>query len=452
MQLRTDGNTMIDHTHSPEAVSWVASAADPGTDFPIQNLPFGVFARRGSSEAPRVGVAIGDLVLDVGACATGGLLDGAAADPARDCLEPSLNALMARGRPSWTALRRALFGLLDADAPGAEETQDLVAPFLVPQAEADLFMPAAVGDYTDFYASVHHATNVGRMMRPDNPLLPNYKHVPIGYHGRASSLVISGTPVRRPWGQTKPDGAEAPQFLPSRRLDYELEVGVFIGQGNTLGEPVPIDAVEDHLFGLCLVNDWSARDIQAWEYQPLGPFLAKNFATTLSPWVVTLDALEPFRVAPSARPAGDPAPLPYLVGEADIQRGAIDMALDVFISSAAMRERGLPPFRLSASNLRDLYWTLGQMATHHASGGCNLRPGDLMASGTVSGPSNDARGCLLELTRRGAEPITLPGGEARRFLEDGDEVIFRASCRRAGAVPIGFGECRGVVLPAHEPR
>jgi fumarylacetoacetase len=296
---------------------------------------------------------------------------------------------------------------------------------------------------------VHHATNVGRMMRPDNPLLPNYKHVPIGYHGRASSLVVSGTPVRRPWGQTKPDGADAPLFVPSRRLDYELEVGVFIGPGNALGSPVPIDAIDDHLFGLCLVNDWSARDMQAWEYQPLGPFLAKNFATTLSPWVVTMDALEPFRVPPAARPDGDPAPLPYLTGDADVLRGAFNVSLDVFVSSAKMREQGLPPHRLSTSNLQDLYWTLGQMVTHHASNGCNLRPGDLLASGTVSGPSPDARGCLLELTWRGAEPITLPTGEARRFLEDGDEVMFRGSCKRAGAATIGFGECRGIVLPAN---
>ena len=455
MRPGTDGNggvTMLDHTHNPDAMSWVASAADSGTDFPIQNLPFGVFARRGSTDAPRVGVAIGELILDVGACAGAGLFAGAAAAPARDCAGPSLNALMARGRADWTALRRALFELLDADAPGASEAQDLVAPFLVPQAEADMFVPAAVGDYTDFYASLHHATNVGRMMRPDNPLLPNYKHVPIGYHGRASSLVISGTPVRRPWGQTKPDGADAPMFGPSLRLDYELEVGVFVGPGNRLGEPIPIDAIDDHLFGLCLVNDWSARDIQAWEYQPLGPFLAKNFATTVSPWVVTMDALEPFRSEPVARPEGDPAPLPYLLGDTDARRGAIDLALDVFVTSARMRESGLPPFRLSASNLRDLYWTLGQLATHHASSGCNLRPGDLLASGTVSGPSKDARGCLLELTWRGAEPVTLPTGEVRRFLEDGDEVIFRGSCRRPGAAAIGFGECRGAVLPAHEPR
>ncbi len=439
---------MIDHTHNPDAVSWVASASEAGTDFPIQNLPFGVFARRGSGDRPRVGVAIGDLILDIAACEAAGLITGAAAAAARDCGAESLNALMARGRADWIALRHAVFALLDADAPGADEAQDRVAPFLVPQTDAEMDLPAAVGDYTDFYASVHHATNVGRMMRPDNPLLPNYKHVPIGYHGRASSLVISGTPVRRPWGQTKPDGADAPVFGPSRRLDYELEVGVFIGPGNDLGVPIPIDAIDDHLFGLCLVNDWSARDVQAWEYQPLGPFLAKNFGTTLSPWVVTMEALEPFRVAPAARPDGDPAPLPYLVGAEDRARGAFDVSLEVLISTARMREQALPPQRLSASNLQDLYWTMGQMAAHHASNGCNLRPGDLLASGTVSGASKDARGCLLELTWRGAEPFTLPSGEERRFLEDGDEVILRGTCRRPGAAPIGFGECQGVVLPA----
>ncbi len=440
---------MIDHTHNPDALSWVATASEAGTDFPIQNLPFGVFARRGGGEPPRVGVAIGDLILDVAACEAAGLITGAAASAARDCAAPSLNALMARGRADWIGLRHAVFALLDADAPDADVIQDRVAPFLIPQREAEMHLPAAVGDYTDFYASVHHAMNVGRMMRPDNPLLPNYKHVPIGYHGRASSFVVSGTPVRRPWGQTKPDGADAPVFGPSRRLDYELEVGVFIGPGNDLGDPVPIDAIDDHLFGLCLVNDWSARDVQAWEYQPLGPFLAKNFATTLSPWVVTMDALEPFRVAPTMRPDGDPAPLPYLVGAADRARGAFNVSLEVLINTARMRAGGLPPQRLSASNLQDLYWTLGQLAAHHASNGCNLRPGDLLASGTVSGPSTDARGCLLEITWRGAEPITLSSGEERRFLEDGDEVVLRGACRRPGAAAIGFGECRGIVLPAH---
>ena len=441
---------MTDHTHSPDALSWVASSAFEATDFPIQNLPFGVFRRRGSDEAPRVGVAIGDLVLDVGACARAGLITGSAEAAAHECAAPTLNGLMARGRPSWTALRHALFSLLDADHPDADRLQDLVAPRLMPQADAEMFLPAAVGDYTDFYASVFHATNVGRMMRPDNPLLPNYKYVPIGYHGRASSLVVSGTSVRRPAGQTKPDGADTPAFGPSRRLDYELEVGVFVGPGNTLGTSIPHDEIDEHLFGLCLVNDWSARDMQAWEYQPLGPFLAKNFATSLSPWVVTMDALEPYRVAPFARPDGDPEPLAYLDGAAYRERGGIDLSLEVFLQSARMREQSLPPQRLSTSNLRDLYWTVGQMATHHASNGCNLRPGDLFATGTVSGPAPDAHGCMLELTWRGAEPITLPTGEQRRFLEDGDDVIFRGTCARDGAARIGFGECRGVVLPAHE--
>jgi fumarylacetoacetase len=439
---------MIDHTHDPDAMSWVASAAGPDTDFPIQNLPFGVFARRESDERPRVGVAIGDLILDVAGCAAEGLLTGAALDAAHDCAAPSLNALMARGRADWRALRHAVFGLLDADAPDAERLQDRVAPLLVPQADATMHLPAAVGDYTDFYASIHHATNVGQQMRPDNPLLPNYKHVPIGYHGRASSLVVSGTPVRRPSGQSKPEDAPAPVFRPSQRLDYELEVGVFVGSGNDLGTPMPIDTIEDHLFGVCLVNDWSARDIQAWEYQPLGPFLAKNFATTLSPWVVTFDALEPFRVPPAVRPEGDPVPLPYLVGAADRARGAVDLTLNVFLCSSKMRDAGLAPHRLSTSNLRDLYWTLAQLAAHHASNGCNLRPGDLLASGTVSGAAKDARGCLLELTWRGRDPLTLPSSEERRFLEDGDEVIFRGACRRPGAASIGFGECRGLVLPA----
>ena len=439
---------MIDHTHHPDALSWVASAAPGFTDFPIQNLPFGVFRRRGSHEAWRVGLAIGELVLDLPACAAAEPFFGLAAEGAGDGALPSLNALMARGRAHWTALRHAVFARLDADDAEAKRWQDLVAPCLLPQADVEMTVPAQVGDYTDFYASVFHATNVGRMMRPDNPLLPNYKHIPIGYHGRASSLVVSGTPVRRPLGQTKPADADAPSFGPSRNLDYELEMGVFIGPGNTLGCPIDHASIDDHLFGLCLVNDWSARDMQGWEYQPLGPFLAKNFATSLSPWVVTLDALEPFRVPPFERPAGDPEPLPYLDGSAYRERGGFDVTLEVWIQGERMRRAGTPPVRLSRSRLRDMYWTFGQMATHHASNGCNLRPGDLLGSGTVSGPEKDARGCLLELTWRGSEPITLPGGEQRRFLEDGDEVILTGACEREGAVRIGFGQCRDIVLPA----
>jgi fumarylacetoacetase len=314
--------------------------------------------------------------------------------------------------------------------------------------QAELLVPARIGDYTDFYASVHHATNVGSMFRPDNPLFPNYKWVPIGYHGRASSIVPSGTPIRRPHGQIKDPAGDQPTYAASGSLDYESEMGCFVGPGNRLGETVPLSRAEDHLFGLCLLNDWSARDIQTWEYQPLGPFLAKSFATSVSPWVVTLEALQPFRAPAFHRPPGDPAPLPYLASDANLSGGGIDVVVDVAISSVRMREAGMEPVRLSRSRLADLYWTLGQMLTHHTSNGCNLRPGDLFASGTISGPTRESRGCLLELTWRGAEPLRLPNAETRKFLEDGDEVILRAFCERQGSVRIGFGECRGVVLPA----
>jgi fumarylacetoacetase len=312
----------------------------------------------------------------------------------------------------------------------------------------ELFVPAEIGDYTDFYASIHHASNVGALFRPENPLLPNYKWVPVGYHGRASSIVVSGTPVKRPCGQTRPDPAGPPQFGPTRRLDYELEVGSFVGPGNALGTPIPIGEAETHIFGVCLVNDWSARDMQAWEYQPLGPFLGKNFCTTVSPWVVTLEALAPFRVPAFARGEGDPAPLPYLLSAKDQSNGGVDLTLEVWLRSERMRREGGEPARISSGNLREMYWTMAQMLAHHASNGCNLRSGDLLASGTVSGTTKESRGCLLELTRNGTEPIELPGGETRRFLEDGDEVILRASCQRPSAVRIGFGECRGMVQAA----
>ncbi len=436
---------MLNDTHDPSARSWVDSANADGTDFPIQNLPFGVFRAAGSSAVTRVGVAIGDRVLDLGGCAGDGLFAGSAAEAAAACTVGGLNELMGLGPVYWSALRRAVFDLLDARR--ASTASRRAEPHLLPLDGVDLLVPARVGDYTDFYASIFHATNVGRMMRPDNPLLPNYKHVPIGYHGRASSIVASGTAIRRPHGQTKPEGADAPVFGPTRRLDYELEVGAFVGPGNALGRSVALDRIEAHLFGLCLVNDWSARDIQAWEYQPLGPFLAKSFATTVSPWVVTMEALAPFRVPPFARPGGDPAPLPYLDAPWHREAGGIDVRLEVSLRSAVMRGAGHEPTTLSRSSLRDMYWTFAQMAAHHTSNGCNLRPGDLLASGTVSGPDTDARGCLLELTWRGSEPITLPTGEPRTFLEDGDEVVFRGWCERDGAMRIGFGECRGVVVP-----
>jgi fumarylacetoacetase len=417
------------------ALSWVESANDPGTDFPIQNLPFGVFV---SPPTCSIGVAIGDRILDLSRCAETGLLSGLSQESIHACLAPVLNPLMSLGRDHWSPLRGRIIELLRTGSPH----QSSVEPLLVPIYEATMALPANIGDYSDFYASIHHATNVGRLFRPDNPLLPNYKYVPIGYHGRASSIIISGTPVHRPNGQTKDAAAPAPGFGPSRMLDYELEVGFFVGPGNALAHPIPIRAAEDHIFGLCLLNDWSARDIQSWEYQPLGPFLAKSFATSISPWIVTMEALAPFRAPAYERPEGDPEPLPYLNSENDRKQGGIDLMLEVYIKSRQLDA----PMRLSRGNLRDLYWTPAQLLTHHASNGCNLRPGDLLASGTVSGPRPEARGCLLELTRRGADPIRLPTGEMRKFLEDGDEVIFHGYCQREGYPRIGFGECRGTIV------
>jgi fumarylacetoacetase len=440
-------NPILDETHDPARRSWVAAANDH-PDFPIQNLPVGTFRRRDGAAAPRGGIAIGDAILDLAACVGAGLFTGDAERAARAGSGPALNPLMALGGRYWSALRRAASQLLAADARGAPLDPGAGPAQLVPMAEAELLVPAAIGDYTDFYASVYHAANVGSLFRPDNPLLPNYKWVPIGYHGRASSIVPSGASVRRPLGQTREDPAAPPAFGPTRRLDYELEVGFFIGPGNELGRPIPIADAASQLFGVCLVNDWSARDIQSWEYQPLGPFLAKNFATTISPWIVTLDALAPFRAPAFARAAGDPAPLPYLHHEDDRRAGALGISLEVLLSSARMRAERLPPARLSRSELTDLYWTPAQLVAHHASGGCNLRPGDLLASGTVSGAAKNARGCLLELTWRGTDPVRLPTGEERRFLEDGDEVVLRGWCEREGFVRIGLGECRGTVVGA----
>lgn len=439
----------INQTHDPALASWVESANEPVSDFPVQNLPYGVFSRRASAGAARVGVAIGDQIVDLAACRDAGLLTAVAA--AR-CGESTLNVLMAASPAELSELRGELSALLRADGDAASRARAQRAELLVPMADAVMHLPAVIGDYTDFYASVYHATNVGSMFRPENPLLPNYKHVPIGYHGRASSIVVSGTPVSRPWGQLKAADAPAPVYAPTRLLDYEAEVGLFVGRGNGLGEPVPAHAAEDHLFGVCLVNDWSARDVQTWEYQPLGPFLAKNFATSVSPWVVTLEALAPFRAPAFARPPGDPEPLPYLTSAGDQTRGGVALDVEVLLSTARMRAAGLAPSRLTRASFTSMYWTPAQLVAHHTSGGCNLRPGDLLASGTVSGPTKDSRGCLLELTWRGTEPVALPGGETRRFLEDGDEVVMRGSCERAGARRIGFGECRGVVLPARPER
>jgi fumarylacetoacetase len=422
----------------------VESATLPGADFPIQNLPFCVFSEDDSAAVPRGGVAIGDQIVDFAVVAEANLFSGRAADAVYVAAQSTLNELMGMDAEYMSALRAELSAMLSGDGHTHRGIR-LPRNLLYPMSEAVLYMPVRIGNYTDFYASIHHATNVGSMFRPDNPLLPNYKYVPIGYHGRASSVSL-GDSVSRPSGQTKPAGETVPGFGPSRQLDFELEVGAFVGQGNMLGRPISIDQASANIFGLCLVNDWSARDIQAWEYQPLGPFLAKNFATTISPWIVTREALEPFRIHAYQRPEGDPAPLDYLTDESDQAEGGYDITLEVWLSSESMRDADMPPVRVTRGNFRDMYWTFAQMVAHHTSSGCDLRPGDLIASGTVSGTEKESRGSMLELTWRGTEPITLPTGEERRFLEDGDEVIMRAYCERDDAVRIGFGECRAMIL------
>jgi fumarylacetoacetase len=441
---------VLDETHDSKVQSWVESANVAGSDFPIQNLPFGVFRRRDAGAEAGVGIAIGDRIVDVAGMRSEGLfVEESVSVAANACASDSLNSLMALGAGPRCALRRRLNAILRQDASASD--RQAASRHLVAQSDVDVLVPAVVGDYTDFYASIFHATNVGKLFRPDNPLLPNYKYIPIGYHGRASSLVPSGTPVRRPSGQTREgdaDPGKAPTFGPTKSLDYELELGFFVSTGNTLGETIPISEAEEHIFGVCLLNDWSARDIQAWEYQPLGPFLAKSFATSLSPWVVTMEALAPFRTAAFVRAEGDPAPLPYLFDESDQEQGGLDLWLEVSLLSVRMRESGLAPVVLGRSNFRDMYWSMAQMLTHHASNGCNLRAGDLLASGTVSGADKTARGCLLELTSRGKDPVTLPTGEQRKFLEDGDEVILRGFCDRDGFRRIGLGSCRGRILPA----
>jgi len=427
--------SLIDETHDPKRVSWVESA-NGHPDFPIQNLPLGIFSP--GHHAARPGVAIGDYILDLGGAV--GLLPDAVT---HTLSVNTLNALMALPQGDRVAMRRQLSELLSDEAH-----RGIVEPLLYRADECALHLPAAIGDYTDFYVGIHHATNVGAVFRPDNPLLPNYKYVPIGYHGRASSVRISGIDVTRPNGQRKGPNDAEPSFGPSRRLDYELELGIWVGQGNQLGRPIPIGEASQHIAGYCLLNDWSARDVQAWEYQPLGPFLAKNFHTTISPWVVTAEALAPFRTAQPARAEGDPAPLPYLFDAADQRNGAYALELEVRISSEKMREQGLAPFRLSKGSSTAMYWTMAQIVTHHASGGCNLQPGDLIGTGTLSGAEPGTFGSLLEISQGGKEPVTLPTGETRTFLEDGDEVTLRAVANADGYAPIGFGSCSAVIVPA----
>lgn len=421
-------NTIINDTHDLGLRSWVASAHADGTDFPIQNLPFGRYRRAGSPDDFRIGVAIGDQILDLQAT---GLIDSA-----------DMNALMALDTDARARLRRDISqGLQQGSAQ-----QATWAALLTPQSDAEMTVPCRIGDYTDFYTGIHHATSVGKLFRPDQPLMPNYKWVPIGYHGRSSSIRVSGQTFRRPHGQTKAPDAAQPSFGPSRRLDYELELGYFVGRANALGQPVPIGEAEAHLFGVTLLNDWSARDIQAWEYQPLGPFLSKNFATTLSPWLVTTEALAPFR-APLTRPEGDPQPLPYLDGEFNRQAGVFDITLEVLLLTRRMADAGQAPERLTLGNASAAaYWSAAQLLTHHTVNGCNLQPGDLMGSGTLSGAAANEAGSLLELTEGGKRPITLANGEQRTFLEDGDTLILRGWCERAGAARIGLGEVRGTVV------
>jgi fumarylacetoacetase len=432
---------MLDATHDAGRLSCVASA-NGHADFPIQNLPLGVFSPAG--EAPRAGVAIGDMILDIEAAQAAGLFCAAADAAARAARGGALNGLLALGAPPRRALRAQLSELL---AEGSRFA-DRLAPLLHAAADCRLHLPAAIGDYTDFFAGIEHARNTGAMFRPENPLLPNYKYVPIGYHGRASSIVASGAPVRRPNGQRKPANEAVPSFGPSRNLDYELELGIWIGPGNALGEPIPIAEAAGHIAGFCLLNDWSARDIQGWEYQPLGPFLGKSFCSTISPWIVTPEALAPFRLAQATRPEGDPAPLDYLLDATDQAGGALALALEVLLMTPGLRAQGLPPQRLGLSDARALYWTPAQMVAHHASGGCNLNPGDLLGSGTLSLADEAGYGSLLEITRGGRRPLTLASGEQRRFLEDGDTVTLLARAHRAGFASIGFGACTGSITPA----
>jgi fumarylacetoacetase len=434
---------VLNKTHDVNLTSWVDSANGADSDFPIQNLPFAVFRRANSNEAFRGGVAIGDQIVDLAALAAAKLFSGEAATGIAACTKSQLNEFMAMGPSVWSAVRLALSEALTSGSGLA----DKVKATLVAQADVEYDLPCHIGDYTDFYTSIHHATSVGSLFRPDNPLLPNYKWLPIGYHGRSSSIDVSGQQFHRPKGQTKPPTAETPTLGPCKRLDYEMEVGIYIGGGNNLGDAIEIDDAQNHIFGLCLFNDWSARDMQAWEYQPLGPFLAKNFASTVSPWIVSNEALVPFRTSWS-RDAADPQPLDYLSSNNNSEYGSYDVELEVFLESNKMRDAGEQPAKLSQSNFLHSYWTVGQMIAHHTVNGCNLKAGDFLGSGTQSGPAEEEAGSMLELSKGGKAQIDLGNGETRTFLDDGDAVIMRGFCQKEGTARIGFGECRALVLPA----
>jgi fumarylacetoacetase len=433
----------INKTHDINLTSWVESANQAETDFPIQNLPFAIFRRKGSNEEFRGGVAIGDQVLDLNAVINAGILQGDALNAATAANAPALNEFMGMGKQYWSALRLALSDALSAGS----EHQAALESALVAQDDVEYSMPCHIGDYTDFYTSIYHATAVGSLFRPDNPLLPNYKWVPIGYHGRASSIGVSGQSFPRPKGQTKAPDADKPSFGPAKRIDYELEVGIYLGSGNALGEAISINDAEDHVFGFCLFNDWSARDLQAWEYQPLGPFLAKNFASTVSPWIVSTEALAPYR-KPWQRDANDPQPLDYLESTQNREMGALDIQMDVLLETEQMRSNSEAASKLSQSSFKHSYWTVAQMVTHHTVNGCNFLPGDMLGSGTQSGPEHEEAGSMLELSRGGKEQIVLNNGEKRTFLEDGDKVIMRGWCQTDGFNRIGFGSVEGTVLPA----
>ncbi len=435
----------LNETHNPDLKSWVSSANDGKSDFPIQNLPFAIFRRKGYHEKYRAGVAIGDHIVDLRAAHKAGVFPMELTPVLKTLYKPRLNKFMSLGKEAWSSVRLHLSRALREGAPQMTQLETC----LVAQSQAEYKLPARIGDYTDFYTSIHHATNVGKLFRPDNPLLPNYQWVPIGYHGRSSSIEVSGHEFHRPVGQLKAPDADTPTVAPCNRLDYELEVGIFIGKGNSMGQPIELDQAEDHVFGLCLFNDWSARDVQAWEYQPLGPFLAKNFASTVSPWIVTMEALAPYRENWS-RPEDHPQPLPYLDSQDLRNSGAVDMHLEVYLQTAAMKAEGMAPERVALSNFNQSYWSISQMVTHHAMNGCNLQPGDLFGSGTMSGPSADSVGALLEATVGGREPIMLGHGEKRTFLEDGDTVILKGYCANDSAPRIGFGEAAASVLPAYE--
>ena len=432
----------LNETHDTSLKSWVESANTTDTDFPIQNLPYAVFRRSGSHESFRGGVAIGSQVLDLQAVGDTDVFSGVAQQALEACSEPTLNHFMGMGWQSWSALRLALSRALRSGS----EAEPALQHCLIPQADVEYNLPCTIGDYTDFYSSVYHATAVGTLFRPDNPLLPNYKWVPIGYHGRASSISVSGQNFHRPKGQTKKPDADTPTLTPCKRLDYELEMGIIIGSGNQSGESINLDKAEDHIFGMCLLNDWSARDIQAWEYQPLGPFLAKSFASTISPWIVSFEALAPFRTSFS-HPSEDPQPLPYLSSQYNSDNGGLDIQLESLLETEQMRNTGEAPVKLSQSSFKHSYWTAAQMVTHHTVNGCNLQPGDLLGTGTQSGPTPEEAGSLLELSCGGKQAIHLKNGEQRTFLEDGDKVILRGFCEKANTARIGFGSVQSIVLP-----